>query len=445
MILTAYLRRRRGFTMLEMSIVLVILGVIVSGIMTVFTASLAKRQYQETVTKMELIQKTLYSYRVAFNRLPCPADATLANTNANFGVEANNPGSCTGGAIAANFSQSPVVGAQDAREGMVPVRTLRLPDDYAYDGWGRRFMYSVSRDATQSGAFTIISGFDTSARMTIRDRQGGTKSTLAIQVLSSAGPNGHGAFPRSGGATRISVGSVNTDEQNNCDCDNTATATAMNATFVQKDITQDPANKLNVFDDLILFTTRMDYILPASLVSQPFDTSSGGNTGVGGGGSVTGGSCFPAGTPILTPSGEVDIETLKVGDEVIAVDSGKRSHTVRITGTSSRQSRILVLETDAGPLRTTAGHHMWIGGQEFRPAGDLKTGDTVMAMKDGKVYPTTVRGLHFEEGEATVYNMEVDDLHTFVAKGFVVHNASVVADCGTCTTTLGITTCNCAF
>lgn len=436
----------RGFTLLEMSIVLVIIGVVVSGLVTVFSAALQKRQFQDTQAKMEFIQKTIYDYRVAFGRLPCPADITLAISNANFGVEANNMGTCTGGAIAANFAQAPVVGARDGIEGMVPIHTLRLPDEYAFDGWGRRFVYAVSKDATQSGAFNIISGYDISTRMNILNTQGTSKSDLAMEVLISMGPNGHGGWPRNGGATRISTGSTNASEQQNCDCNASATATGLNVTFVQKDITQDPTDKLNSFDDLLIFTTRQDYILPASLISQPF-TSGGGSSGGGGGSTATagGGSCFPAGTPVLTPSGEKPIESLAIGDEVIAVDASKKKHTVHITGTSKRNSRILVLETDAGRLRTTAGHYMWLGSKLFRPAGQLKTGDKIMVMKEGKVHPAKVSTLHFDDDEATVYNMELDQLHTFVAGGFVVHNMSAVSNCGTCTTSNGITTCACAY
>ena len=85
---------RRGFTLLEMSIVLAIIGVIISGGMTIFSASLQKRQLQETQFKLKAIQKALYDFRIINNRLPCPADVTLALNSTNFGVEGATPGSC---------------------------------------------------------------------------------------------------------------------------------------------------------------------------------------------------------------------------------------------------------------------------------------------------------------------------------------------------------------
>jgi hypothetical protein len=256
---------------------------------------------------MEVIQNALVQYRYAFDRLPCPANATIAINLVNFGVEAANPGSCTGGVPAANFLLTPAVDARDAREGMVPTKTLQLPDDYAFDGWGRRFMYAVSADYTAPGAFIFISAQDTSQRMTILNQEGGAKSTIACEVLVSFGPNGHGAYPRNGGATRINASSVNVNELNNCDCNNTASAsTGFDGVFVQQDLALNPANARDGFDDLVYFTGPPDYILAGTLFSQPFTRSAAGggagNGGGGGGGAGLGGggSCPPGCSSTVT-------------------------------------------------------------------------------------------------------------------------------------------------
>jgi hypothetical protein len=79
-------------------------------------------------------------------------------------------------------------------------------------------------------------------------------------VLVSYGPNGHGAFPRNGAAltSRISFGSINSDEQKNCDCSNSSTnnPTIPGGTYVQKLETQEITNhpdQTNDFDDIVAF------------------------------------------------------------------------------------------------------------------------------------------------------------------------------------------------
>jgi prepilin-type N-terminal cleavage/methylation domain-containing protein len=172
--LASFLRKHgkdAGFTLLEMSIVLAIIAVVVGGGMTMFSASLQKREFQETQFKLKAIQKALLDYRVTNNRIPCPADVTLALTDPNFGVEAGalvssawvpDAGACTtsgtysSDALTATASNSVAADFANGNnvEGMVPTTTLRLPDDYAVDGWGRRFMYVVDIRFTGNSAFT---------------------------------------------------------------------------------------------------------------------------------------------------------------------------------------------------------------------------------------------------------------------------------------------------
>jgi len=264
-----------GFTLLEMTIVIVIISIVAISLVAMFSASLQKLQYQQTVVKMQTIQTALRNFRFAHNRLPCPADATIVGVGTlNFGIEGANPGTCTGGVPAANYSE--ILGSINNIEGMVPTKTLELPDDYAIDGWGRRIMYAVSSDLTQNGAFSIVNAFDGLTRMIIKNGQGTNITIHALEVLVSFGANGHGAFPRYGGLTRVNAGSVNVDELNNCDCSNAGVYTAFNGTFVQKDVLWDPANALDNFDDLVFFTSRSNYILPSNIIGQPFTFSAAG-------------------------------------------------------------------------------------------------------------------------------------------------------------------------
>jgi prepilin-type N-terminal cleavage/methylation domain-containing protein len=425
--------KRQGFTLLEMSIVLVLVSVIAGSVAVIFSSVLKKHQVEQTLAKMETIQQALYEYRVAFNRLPCPADATTPLGNAQFGIAASNMGSCTGGVPAVNFTGGGG-SLQDERQGMVPTQTLHLPDDYAFDGWGRRIMYTINRDLTQIGAFNIVNGIDPTTRMSINNAQGFPNTILAGYVLTSYGPNGHGAYPRKGGATRLNAGSVNTDELNNCDCDSSAASTGINGVFVQKDATLNPADNLDAFDDIVMYGTRVDMILQSSMSWSlgPFYTFktnglpfTGGPGGINDPVVVGGGACFPAGTMIRTPMGDRRIEQLKPDDEVIGIVDETNAVPVKIRKFLTKRSQILVIETEKGSLRTTRDHPLWMGEDIFVQAGELKPGDRVMMWQDDVAQPVTVFSTRYEDGDDMVFNIEVEEPHTFIADGFVVHNKAV--------------------
>lgn len=122
-----------------------------------------------------------------------------------------------------------------------------------------------------------------------------------------------------------------------------------------------------------------------------------------------GGGCFPAGTPIRTPRGEVPIEKLRPGDVVLTGQGG----TAVVEATFVMRDRVLTVETDAGTLRTTAEHSVLCADGEFRLAGKLARGDRL----PGATVMRCVPG-----DEQLVFNLRVGAPHTFVAGGFVVHN-----------------------
>ncbi len=242
-------QRCRGFTLLELSIVLIIISTVIGGAMAYFSFYLRTQSLKETEQKLQVIQETLKNYRLAFHRLPCPADITTVPSAAAFGVEVGTPGdgNCTG----ANFT----TGAHLVK-GMLPTKTLGLPDEMAFDGWGRRITYATDKRLTVTNAFFDIPPDSVDARITIRDGAGTVKTDYAAYAVISHGINGHGAYPR-GSAAPLSYGTTNTDELQNCDCNNNGTSTGFNGIFVQKLRTGD-TSVTEHFDDIVIFATRSD-------------------------------------------------------------------------------------------------------------------------------------------------------------------------------------------
>jgi hypothetical protein len=206
---------------------------------------------------LAILQQALLDYRRAFNRLPCPADASMGIDSAAFGVEAftaiDMP-DCLSGSPAANFSDGSIVA------GMIPTKTLQLPDDYAFDAWGRRIMYAVdnrlSARYSHTDAFTNVPITEATSRIAVMGPPPTIRTTEAVYALLSFGANGHGAFPRPGGSSRLNVGSINSEELANCSCQSDGTPQPFAALFVQQASTDSPSDINNAFDDIVVFASR---------------------------------------------------------------------------------------------------------------------------------------------------------------------------------------------
>lgn len=254
-----------GFTLIELSIVLVVLGLMIGGIMSVINQENRRSKQVDLKTKMDAIEKALGTFVKKNSRLPCPADGTYAITVAQFGKEGGTAGigTCSNGATydgngnrtadttppTANFKLSNTAG------GVVPVRALGLPDEYAFDPWGGRFTYAVDVRMTATSSFSTYTQIDATGSFTINDGSGNARITNAIAVVLSHGANGHGAYQLSG--TRKTAGSTNANEQTNCHCTSAAAAGAWANTFVMGANTVTTNTDLRTsFDDTLRYYTR---------------------------------------------------------------------------------------------------------------------------------------------------------------------------------------------
>lgn len=244
--------RRAGVTLLELAVVMVIIGVVVGAGLTVGKSTLESAQVVTTNKRMQAIHTALLAFRLANERIPCPADLSLTSASANYGVTAANPGTCTGGAPAANFSYTS--SGSTVVEGGVPVRELSLPDEFMYDGWGRKFVYSVWAPMTSMQSFINYGVGPNCGQMTIRNSVGAARTNRGLYVLMSMGANGHGARNVMGQVT--TTASVDPDTYINCHCDLAGGSTGYLGTYVQKDFTQDATNPNLTFDDIVEFKER---------------------------------------------------------------------------------------------------------------------------------------------------------------------------------------------
>jgi prepilin-type N-terminal cleavage/methylation domain-containing protein len=257
-----------GFTLLELSIVLVLIGVIIGGGLMTFTASVQATQFNKTVERMDNIEKALLNFAVANNRIPCPADLTLTATgSANYGLEAGAgsgsaigvaTGACTGTGM---LPKTNFIAASGTAEGGVPTRALQLPDDYMYDGWGRKFRYAADPAYTKTAALPVTASNPcavvsvSASAITVNDATGAARTTAGIYAIISHGANGHGAYTSNG--VTLNAGSSSANELTNCHCTGAGVYTgSYTPTYVEKAPAYDSGEAgvaAYYFDDIVTF------------------------------------------------------------------------------------------------------------------------------------------------------------------------------------------------
>lgn len=240
--------RSRGFSLLELGIVLIVLSLLLSGAMSVVNQNLRIQKQTELKNRLDAIESALLAYRKARGYLPCPGDITLAEDNADFAFQGGAAGNCLSAGITANWNDA-AHGAYYAVGGSLPANTLGLPEQYAYDPWGGRFLYFVDYRATTAAEFTKFASGANTAGILINDESGNAINSNAILAIISTGPNKNGAYVASG--SQRATGTNTNENINNVSAGSLTTR----ATFYAHRQTTAAGNVLNSFDDTVRYYT----------------------------------------------------------------------------------------------------------------------------------------------------------------------------------------------
>lgn len=143
--------RERGFTLIELAIVLFILALLFGGLLAPLSVRLEQAERNDTERHLQEIREALYGFALVERRLPCPdcpsATGTCAAvpvTEHNDGREDRPGGVCASADALAAFAV-----------GNLPWADLGMPEA---DPWGRRFAYGVTRDFADDTDGTGCSG-----------------------------------------------------------------------------------------------------------------------------------------------------------------------------------------------------------------------------------------------------------------------------------------------
>ena len=135
-----------------------------------------------------------------------------------------------------------------------------------------------------------------------------------------------------------------------------------------------------------------------------------------------GGGCFPAGTRVATPTGATPIEQLAPGCAVLGVEDSGLCVTTLVQRLFRQSDSVLTLHTECGALRTTAEHPLRLFAGGFQAAIAVEPGTALLVRVCGKNLSALVTAKEYASAPSTVFNLEVESPHTFIADGFVVHN-----------------------
>lgn len=134
-----FVNKQSGFTLIEIAVVLVIVGMLVGSFIGSITQRIETTRRDNAKKQLEDIKTALLGFASVQGRLPCPTTASGAGQE----QPASGTGLCT------------------VQHGFVPGRTLGINGSYnrdilLIDSWGNPFRYSVTD--TNANAFTKPSG-----------------------------------------------------------------------------------------------------------------------------------------------------------------------------------------------------------------------------------------------------------------------------------------------
>jgi type II secretion system protein G len=201
-----------GFTLIEMTIVLVIIGFILGSFLTLTTAQMEQTKIKKANDDLREIKEALMGYVAANAVFPCP--------------DTNQDG-------LADLCTSTL--STTATEGSIPWSTLGVTSK---DPWGRSYQYRINNAFTTPFTLSTVGAGAGLIRVCKDSNCNGVEAANVPLVVYSKGKNG------------AIVPALTSDELENSDLD---------GTFVSRDFTE------NGFDDLLMWISS--HVLMNRMVS----------------------------------------------------------------------------------------------------------------------------------------------------------------------------------
>lgn len=264
-----------GFTLIELSIVILIIGVVLAAVATPYRLYVMEQQRLTTEENMEKIANAISNHLKQNGRYPCPASLTSARGDADYGMETEcdptvttgptpypawtTDGECLNGLCfersirqvnlaippAAPNMVFPVI-----RRGAIPFRALQLAEDEVLDGYGNRIQYAVTEHlAVPQGFLTNTGGVE------IRDNADDTvlfEAGSAEFLVFSSGKDARGAYSLDGQLVQACQNGLSDSEN----CNTSTVGSDANAIYRLEQHAE--TNTGTHFDDRVMFSATQE-------------------------------------------------------------------------------------------------------------------------------------------------------------------------------------------
>lgn len=238
-----------GFSLIEVSIALLIIGIIIGPLIGEYAAWKNQQRIDLTTSNDGIVREALRRYAQNNGCYPLPAIPSVSSSNASAGVEDVPLGGrtdctalsaaqlaaipvCTPPVAGMGVCQTPCLttgatttctgGIPAIIIGDVPFATLGLPKQYITDGFGNKFTYAVSFNQTGASTFDNDKGaVQVGDLLGHSGANGGTLNpqTNAHYAIISHGRDGLGGFTLEGGLIGNCPGAGTTMDAENCNND----------------------------------------------------------------------------------------------------------------------------------------------------------------------------------------------------------------------------------
>ena len=166
------MNRQNGFTLVELSIVILIMGLIIGGLAMPLSTQLENGRIRETRDQLAEMEAALQGFAIVNGHLPCPA---VPGSN---GLSATLAGGCV------------------TQHGFIPASTLGLvgarnDDNLLLDAWASPVRFSVSAaDADGDGDWDFVAPGE------MRDVSIASLTPDLVVCSAAAGASSHNSTPR---------------------------------------------------------------------------------------------------------------------------------------------------------------------------------------------------------------------------------------------------------